>query len=93
MAATSAAIAQAGDEAAAPAAQTVPAASPADIALVAELAGYVQHRAIEFVRSSDDITKFLPNVKYQDPDGTVRPPLDLVVRGSVIRVRALAPGS
>ena len=38
------------------------------------------------MRSSDDITKFLPNFKYRDPDGTVRPPLDLVVRGSVIRV-------
>ena len=81
------AIAQSGDEAAAPAAQTVAGSpSPADIALVAELAGYVEHRAIEFVQSSDDITKFLPNFKYRDPDGTVRPPLDLVVRGSVIRV-------
>lgn len=87
MAATSVAIAQAGDETAAPAARSADASpSPADIALVAMLAGYVEHRAIEFVRSSDDITRFLPNVKYRDPDGTVRPPLDLVVRGGVIRV-------
>lgn len=82
---TSVAIAQSGDEAHAPTTETIAGSpSPADIALVAKIAG--RAATADGVSITDDLTDLLPNIRYERPDGTPRSATDLVVRGAVISV-------
>ena len=58
--------------------------SAGDLALVAEVAGRTSQ--FDYLSRSDDLIGLLPNVRYEQPDGTTRPASDLVVRGEVLRV-------
>lgn len=81
--AASVAIAQSSDDPRGPATDTaVESASPADLALVSTVASRAHVPGGGF----GDLTDLLPNIKYRQAKGLARPLVDLVVRGTVLRV-------